>query len=45
LIKDPLTAVSQVTALNQACLTNNRELVTLLIDKYEADPNLPSPRG
>jgi hypothetical protein len=45
LINDPLTAVSKVTALNQASITNNLELVTLLIDKYHADPNLASERG
>lgn len=31
LIKDPLTAVSQVTALNQVALKNNLELAKLLI--------------
>ena len=45
LIKDPLTAVSKVTALNQAALTNNLELVQILIEKYNADVNLASPKG
>lgn len=45
LIKDPLTTKSKVTALNQVALTNNLELASILIDKYGADPNLPSPKG
>ena len=45
LIKDPLTAVSKVTALTQTATTNNIPLADLLINKYHADVNLPTPKG
>ena len=45
LISDPITPTSKVTALIQASTINSHELADLFITKYEADPNLPSPKG
>lgn len=45
LISDPITPHTKTTALNRACYNGKPDVIKLLVEKYEADINLPSQKG